>query len=313
MLAVYADVWLQRTAPLDAINHALEEALDDATIPARRLGKLGKTPVKKIGAAGASLEFGEAPARRALPAAPEARLDALIARLAAATDKQILLMLDEIQTLGEVRNGDAIISALRAVLHKRKAVVAAVFTGSSQSGLASIMSTAGTPMYQFAQLLDFPVLGDEYLKDLAAHFARVRRGKKLLLDDLRALFARIGSKPALMKDIVKNMSSEGITDVSAGLQRFIADDRQVIGWRALLDSLDVFDRSVLGVIAQQLPPLGQSTLKLLAHHKQVPTVAKIRSAIERLRKTGVVTKDGSGALQIEDKLLAEYLALRNPR
>lgn len=310
LLPVYADVWLQRTAPLDAINHALEEALDDATVPARRLGKLGKTPVKKIGAAGASLEFGETPTRRALPAAPGARLDALIARLAEATDKPILLMLDEIQTLGEVSNGDAIISTLRAVLHKRKDRVVAVFTGSSQSGLARIMSTAGTPMYQFALLLDFPVLGDEYLQDLAAHFARVHRGKKLLLGELGTLFARIGFKPALMKDIVKNMSAEGVTDVSVGLQRFMADDRQVIGWKALLDSLDVFDRSVLRVIAQQLPPMGQSTLKLLAQHKQVPTVAKVRSAIERLRKTGVLTKDGSGTLQIEDSLLAEYLATR---
>jgi hypothetical protein len=154
-------------------------------------------------------------------------------------------MLDEIQTLGEVSNGDAIISTLRAVLHKRKDRVAAVFTGSSQSGLARIMSTAGTPMYQFAQL-------------------------------------------------------------------FMADDRQVIGWKALLDSLDVFDRSVLRIIAQQLPPMGQTTLKLLAQHKQVPTVAKVRSAIERLRKTGVLTKDGSGTLQIEDKLLSEYLVTRIP-
>jgi uncharacterized protein len=30
---VYADIWLHRTSPLSAINHALEEALDDATVP----------------------------------------------------------------------------------------------------------------------------------------------------------------------------------------------------------------------------------------------------------------------------------------
>jgi uncharacterized protein len=64
LLPVYADVWLQRTAPLDAINHALEEALDDVTIPRSKVGKLAKTPVKKLGVAGASLELGEEPTRR---------------------------------------------------------------------------------------------------------------------------------------------------------------------------------------------------------------------------------------------------------
>jgi uncharacterized protein len=65
------------------------------------------------------------------------------------------------------------------------------------------------------------------------------------------------------------------------------------------------------VIAKKLPPMGQQTLKLLAAPKQPPpTVAKIRVAIERLRKAGIVTKDGGDGLQIDDRLLAEFLAAR---
>jgi hypothetical protein len=41
---------------------------------------------------------------------------------------------------------------------------------------------------------------------------------------------------------------------------------------------------------------------------QVVTVAKVRAAVARLRKAGIVTKDGGEGLQIEDRLLAEYLA-----
>ena len=311
LLPVYADVWLQRTAPLDAINHALEEALDDATVPRGQIGKLAKTPVRKIGAAGASLEMGDEPRRRALPASPELRLDALIARVAQASGRKVLLMLDEIQTLGEVGNGEAIIAALRAVLHKRKAEVAAVFTGSSQSGLARIMSSAGAPMYQFAQLLDFPVLGDEYLSALAEHFARVHRGRKPRIDDLRRLFARLGFKPALMKDIVRGMSAEGVTDVDVALKHFMTDDRQVAGWKALLDSMTPFEQAVLIAIAKQLPPMGRETLRWLAQGKTpLPTVAKVRAAVERLRKSGIVTKDGGDGLQVEDRLLAEFLGAR---
>ena len=308
MLPVYADVWLQRTAPLDAINHALEEALDDATVPGGKVGKLARTPIRKIGAIGASLELGDQPVRRALPASPELRLDVLVARVAQASGKKVLLMLDEIQTLGEVSNGNTIIAALRAVLHKRKAEVAAVFTGSSQSGLARIMSAAWAPMYQFAQLLDFPVLGDEYLAQLAGHFARVHHGRKPRIEDLRRAFERLGFKPALMKDVVRSMSAEGVTDVDLALQHFINDDRQVAGWKALLDSMTPFEQAVLIAIARQLPPMGRETLKLLARAGQpAPTVAKVRAAVERLRKSGIVAKGGGESLQVEDHLFAEFL------
>ncbi len=64
---VFADIWLHRTSPLRAINHALEEALDDATVPASAVGKAAKTPVKKVGALGAALELGDEPKRREFP------------------------------------------------------------------------------------------------------------------------------------------------------------------------------------------------------------------------------------------------------
>lgn len=76
-LPVYADLWLHKSAPLDAVNHALEEALDDLLVPAGSIGQAAKTPVRKIGAFGASIDLGEAPARRSLPPQPALRLDAL--------------------------------------------------------------------------------------------------------------------------------------------------------------------------------------------------------------------------------------------
>ena len=309
LLPVYADLWLQRTSPLQAINHALEEALDDLAVPQSRVAKLARTPIKKLGALGASLDLGEPPTRRALPEAAELRLDALVTRVAAAAGKPVLLLLDEVQALGDVAAGESVVAALRAVLHKRRAVVQAVFTGSSQEALARMVATAGAPMYQFAQMLDFPVLGDAFLQRLAKHFARVHPGKQLVLDDLRRLFARIGFKPALMKDIVKAMSAEGVVDVDAAVLHFLTDDRHVAGWRALLQSLDAFERGLLQAIAQGLPPMGRSTLDALAARPGAapPTIAKVRSAIVRLRRTGILAGRGAGAVQIEDPLLREYL------
>ena len=307
-LPVYADLWLQKSAPLDAINHALEEALDDATIPAGKVGRLAGTEVKRVGMMGASLDLGNAPARRPLPSAPELRLDALVVRLSSASGKPVLLMLDEIQSLGDVADGEKIIAALRAVLHKRRAVLMAVFTGSSQEAMARMLTSAGAPMYQFAQLLDFPVLGDEYLQQLANHFATIHPGKGLKLEDLRRVFARIGFKPRLMRDLVKSISAEGLTDVDAGVKRYLLDDRQVSGWSALLQPYDLFERGVLLAIAQGRPPMGRETLDALGKGQGGrPTVAKVRAAIERLRRAGLVSRSNGGPTAIDDPLFAQYL------
>lgn len=312
-IPVYADVWLHKTAPLEAINHAIEEALDDVLVPARAVARMAKTPVKKLGALGASLEFGDAPRRRPLPNQPELRLDALASRLAEASGKRVLLMLDEIQALGEAANGNAIVATLRAVLQKRKRAVAAVFTGSSQEALSSMMSAAGGPMYQFAQLQDFPVLGDEYLRLLADHFAKVHKGKHLDLAALRRVFERIGYKPALMKDLVKAMSAEGKTDVEFGLATMVGDDRHVAGWRGLLAGMQPFERALLILVARGKAPMGKETLLELDRiGGSRVTIAKVRAALERMKRAGILAKPG-GHYLIEDRLFADYAAALDVR
>lgn len=313
LLPVYADLWLHKTAPLQAVNHALEEALDDAQVPASAIGQLAKTPVKKIGVLGASIELGQEPQRRSLPEPAALRLDALVTRLAGRHHGQILLMLDEVQTLGDAPDGVALVASLRAVLHKRRAEVCAVFTGSSQDGLARLMNTAGAPMYQFAQIIDFPFLGDEFLHMLAEHFGTVHPGKPLAMDGLRSGFARIGHKPALMRDVVRAMSAEGTTDVQRGIDNYMASDHQVAIWRALLNSVDAFDQGVLAVLARGQAPLSQSTLQGLATIPGAkPTISKIRSSIEKLKRSGLLSKNAGGTT-LDDPLFAEYLRQRSTR
>lgn len=309
MLPVYADLWLQRTAPMDAINHTLEEALDDARVPKSSASKLAKTAVKKIGALGASIELGDEPARRALPEKPELRMDALITRLASASGKQILLMLDEIQVLGQSAQGEAAVATVRAVLQKHNKKVCAVFTGSSQEELGEMMMAAGGPMYQFAQLLTFPFLDTNYLQQLAAHYHRVHPNKSLDIAALQGLFAHIGYKPALMKDIVKEMSAEGITDVDQALARFMADDRNVPAWQGVLANLQPLEQALLVVLAHGLPPMGKDSLQALTRITgKAVTLAKVRVALDRMRKAGILSKPPSVGYMIEDRLFKDFVA-----
>lgn len=309
LLPVYADLWLNRAFPLEAINQALEESLDDVNVPKSGIGKLGKTQVKKVGAFGANLELGATPARRDLPEKPELRMDSLIGRLATDSGKPILLMLDEIQALGHSAGGDAAIATVRAVLQKHKKKLFAVFTGSSQEALGEMMMSAGGPMYQFAQLLTFPFLDTEFLQKLATHFSQVHPTKVLHVATLEKVFVHIGFKPALMKDIVKAMSAEGITDVTLALDNFMKDERNFLAWQSVFNGLQPLEQAVLIILAHGIAPMGKETIAVLAALPKVnATVAKVRAALDRMRKAGILSNPPKIGYMIEDRLFRDYIA-----
>ena len=314
LLPVYVDVLLHRDAPLAAINHALEEALDDATVPRTPLGKTAKTAVRKVGALGASVELGDEPKRRPLPEEAPFRFDALVGRLAAAAGKRLLLMLDEIQAVGSGTEGSNTMASIRAVLQQRQREVLALFTGSSQDSLAAMMVSAGAPMYQFAQLQDFPPLGDEYLEMLAKHFSKVRPGFALDFAALQSTFTTLAYKPALIKDLVKGMAAEGATDIVAALRRFARDPKRVDGWRAQVAELQPLERLVLSVIASGTPPLGQHVPAQFGRvlGGKPPTAGRVRMAVERLRRAGILLKPAS-TFELEDPLLAGWLRERETK
>lgn len=303
---VYADLWLQRDDPLEAITHALEEALDEALVPRTSAGRLAKTTVRKIGLAGASLDLGDSPARRALPAKVELRLDALIVRLHEACGKPVLLMLDEVQSLAGVVEGDKKLGSLRAVLHKRREQVHAVFTGSSQEDLARMVSLAGAPMYQFAQLIDFPTLGDDFLQALADHYAKVHPGRPLPMDDLRRMFDRLGRRPRLMRDLVKCMSAEGTTDVDQGLRLLLGNEQHITGWASVLSHFDAPVQAIAIAVARGIAPLSAEAAQLVQSLSgSAVTPGKQRVAVEQLRKAGVLGK--GRPIAFTDPLMADFL------
>jgi len=307
LLPVYADLWLHRAAPLEAINHALEEAMDDATVPATKAGRRAGTVVKRISAFGAGLDLGEEPKRRPLPTEPALRFDALVVRLANVARRPVLLMLDEAQTLGERPDAAGLLASLRAVLHKRRQYVYAVLTGSSQDALAAMVSAAGAPMYQFAQLLDFPPLGAEFLELLVRRFRAVHPAKALAPRELEAVFARIGHKPQLMKDIAKEMSAEGSTDADAAFERLVMNERHVAGWSAVLATLSPLERTVLQLLAEGRAPFSRDSVAAVRKTVRDATLSRIRTALGGLRRAGLVTASAR-RVEIEDPLLLAFLA-----
>ncbi len=306
-LPIYCDLWLNSAIPLESINHALEEAWDDLTVPASSTGKAAQTQVKKVSIMGSGIDLGDAPQRRALPDSPAFRLDSLLGRLASRHDGPVLLMLDEAQSLGSHDKAVEVISSLRAALTQHKGRIFAIFTGSSQIELSKMFSTAGAPMYQYAQKLDFPVLGDEYLQALSDHFASVHPGKSISLDALRPMFIKMGCKPAVLREIVVKMSSEGTTDVQRGLDLYLQDPLHRDSWASLLDRLELLDVLLLIAITRNEKPYGKDVANDLERAlKSRPTTSKIRASIDKLIREKLLSKRSDG-VAVNDEAFAEYL------
>ncbi len=127
---------------------------------------------------------------------------------------------------------------------------------------------------------------------------------------MRDAFKKIGFKPALMRDLVKAMSAEGVTDVQRGIENYVRSDHQLAIWHALLNSVNAFDRGVLVAVAKGQPPLSQATLKTLEMVPGVkPTISKVRSSLEKLKLSGLLSKTAEGTT-IDDPLFAEFLQRR---
>ena len=165
-LPVYVDVYQHRADPLAAINYALQEVIDDLTVPDSAIGKRLKTPVKKTGLASAAMELGEEPARRR-PDDAFLLVDWLIKSLVRTAKKPLLLIFDEVQELATVANGENIVSAIRSAITKSKNNVRVVFTGSSQEKLLMLFSQSRAALYEGASTLAFPYLGDDFLDHIA--------------------------------------------------------------------------------------------------------------------------------------------------
>jgi hypothetical protein len=226
--------------------------------------------------------------------------------------EKILLMLDEVQTLADTPEGVRLIANLRIVIESRRKDLCAILTGSSQTGLLRLMSTLGTPLVPFAQLIPFPNLDDDFLRALANHFNALLPEMTLEMAGLRAAFGKVGFKPASLKDVVKTMAIHGTTDFSQGFEIFLASDTQVATWMSVLRSLTSFDRGVLITIAQGQPPLNPQTLKALEVIPGAkPTVENVRASISRLKRAGILSI-GTGPT-IEDHLFADFLAKQHLR
>jgi hypothetical protein len=281
LLPIYIECWADRADPMAAINHALTKALETLELaPGRPARRLARTPVRKLGAFGASLELGELPARR-LPDSPTLRFDALLTQLLEATDKDLVLIFDEFQAIAEAQGSDDISAGLRAALTQADKRVGAVFSGSSQHLLLGMFTASKAPLYNFANARSYPLLREDFVGHVAARF---REATQRDLNQALALnlLERLGHQPAPFLQVIGNaMSAPGLS-LDEALRVMLSPGVESV-WTVAWRGLKPLHRATLRLVAQAEAPTSARSLALIAG--QVGKAAVPASSVDRALKS----------------------------
>jgi uncharacterized protein len=306
-LPVYIDIQQHRSKPLAAIAYAFNEAIDDVTVPTTTVGKRLKTPVKKIGGGGISLDLGDEPTRRR-PTDPYLLIDWLLKELIRVAGQPVLLIFDEIQELATASDSDNVVAALRSAITKSKQNIRVVFTGSSEIKLMELFSRSRAALYEGASTIAFPHLDDTFLQFIMA-CSKARFKRSANMDELRAAFDRLHHRPRALIDLVMlHASSDGSSLV------------------------DVLDNGVMAQLSNQdfhtqwakLTPLQQRICLRISQGNDVSSanarayyaketrrneipVGTVGHALKALVTNHVVANTGRGLYRLDDPLFAEWI------
>ncbi len=217
---VYADCWQQRKEPMESLNYALQKAIDQIDVPQGALRRRLKTEVKKIGAAGFSIEFGNEPKGK-MPDSPYLQFDWLLATLVARARKPILLVVDEFQAIAAHTDANAIASAIRTALTNARHAVRVLFTGSSEIQLTRLFALTRAPLYEFAARVPYQKLDADFVEFVAQRFREATRRR---LDSEQALFLlrQLGSQPQAFLSVVQLPLAQPQASLEEGVQRLLS-------------------------------------------------------------------------------------------
>ena len=285
-LPIYIECWADKTDSLGSINYALQKALDNLLVEPEGLKRKLKTPVKKIGAAGVSLEFGEHPSRT-LPNSKYLQVDALLTALRDTTKKPMVLIFDEFQAVATGNDADAATASLRAALTQAKRV-GVIFSGSSEVLLLEAFSRSKAPLYGFANPEPYPLLGADFVAHVAKQFKKAT-GREFDAEPAFLLLAELGHQPEPFLNAVANSLATPRWSIEDGLRAMLDPklrNKWTINWFGLTD----WQRMAMRVVFEGKAPTSAQTLREIAAamgEQKVQGSSVIR-AVEALVNKGLV-------------------------
>ncbi|USE80915.1 ATP-binding protein [Cupriavidus gilardii] len=307
-LVVYVDLWQTRQTPGAALLHALETAKTSRTFAGRLKAKLSPS-IKSIkgrasvgaGSVEGTIEWGDEKGRLAVDMA--LRLDDLLGRLT--SDSQVLLLIDEAQSLGRSEEGEDLARALRTALTKYNKRLRVVFTGSSRTQLGHVFTDTRAPLYSAGHpLQDFPLLDDDFVEFVAKQFA-ASTGRTFDLKKAKAAFKQFHQRPEPLLEVAVTLMMQPKMSfakaVALQLEKLALAENHEATWA----KLTALERLLVAEFANNpaVKPFARSLLAAFREQLGIEVLgaAHVQKALARLDEKGVVSKSPRGSYEFENE------------
>lgn len=308
-LPIYIECWADKADPLGSINYAMRKAFDNLLVSPRGIGRTARTPVRKVGLVGASIELADAPGRQ-LPASPFLLFDALLTELLNETKQDLVLIFDEFQAVAHGPQADAVAAALRAALTQASRRVGAIFSGSSEALLLESFSRSKAPLYGFASPEPYPLLREDFVGHVAKKY-RLATGRELNQVDALRVLQLLGSQPEPFLNAVGNTMSNPKWHLDDGLKAMLdpgVRNKWTINWTSLTE----LQRAALRLVFERRPPTAAHSLDWVATqlNEEKVQASSVTRAIEALQTKGLVSREserGSRAFIVSDPVMVAWL------
>lgn len=291
---VYASLWQTIDSPLGILLYEFDLALREGSFLSRLKSAAGDIAPKfklKAPFGAGEVEIDLAGMKGKTPESHLLLLDQYCERLAG-DDKPALLLFDEFQEITRSKNAEPLIAALRTSLDKRKNGLSAVFTGSSQDGLRRMFSTRQAPFFRFAQPVDLPPLGEDFVDHQLRAFAASSKAKVTRAAALD-VFESFDRNPLFFQRWLMTMALQpGLpsTEAIASVRAAIAEE---FGFAAKWVDLSATQRLTARMLADGVRQLyGREGGDYIAALTDVPapSASAIQAALSRLSRLGHVDK-----------------------
>ena len=311
-LCVYVDLWECPEGPAIGIARALETAaIQDKSTKTGALARTAKrllpaslsdvsTDVEFMGQK-AALKLGFKSNDRSPPVDGARLLGSFESLVKTAGKRQILLVLDEAQTLASPSH-EALVKALRACFQRYDAQIVRVFTGSSRMGLERMFRRSRAPLFgQGGNVETFPPLGKEFVTEIVTWFAQRTGGAELGEQAAGAGFAKLRYSARLFRAAVETLLIGRASTITVACHRVMHDLVEDHELKSRLGTLTDLQWAVLKVVWQQGTDLfGARTLTRISKQlgRQVDP-AQIQTALKRLERLELIYRLEHGEYRIE--------------
>jgi hypothetical protein len=289
MVPVYCDCWQDRLDPLGSINFALASAIEAIEVPTSRTRRRLQTEVKKLGAAGFSIEFGSEPKGQP-PDSPFFKVDWLLGSLIARAKRPVFLVIDEVQGIGEHKEGERIAGALRTALTRHERAVRVLFTGSSETQLIRMFAQARATLYQFAASIPYEPLDADFVNHVTRRFTEATRRQ---LDEARGLqiMRLLGNQPEAYLSVVQVPLARADRSLDEGLESLLASNAAT-PWAQYWRQSTLLQQAVLVAAGTELQLTSDAGRRQIGQLMSVATVghSSVLRAVNALRGRGLIER-----------------------